>query len=153
MSSDQPTEGERAESGPIAILLVEDNPIDVKAALRAARQLEIVNRIEVAESGEAALDRIRQPEHDASPPDLVLLDLDLPGKHGLEVLAEIKSDPALRRIPVVILTTSAADTDIAAAYDLGANAYVTKPLGLDAWRILARQIEGFWFGTAQLPPG
>lgn len=152
MTSDQPTGGERPQSGPIAILLVEDNPIDVKAALRAARQLEIVNQIEVAETGEAALDRIRQTEG-AAPPDLVLLDLDLPGKHGLEVLAELKSDPALRRIPVVILTTSAADTDIAAAYDLGANAYVTKPLGLDAWRTLARQIEGFWFGTAQLPPG
>ena len=102
------------------------------------------------EDGTAALEYLRSP--DGHRPDLVLLDLNLPGVDGLDVLAEMKSDPELRRIPVVVLTTSSSEADIHRAYDLGVNSYVTKPVGLDGWLEVVQCIDGFWFSLVQLPP-
>jgi two-component system, chemotaxis family, response regulator Rcp1 len=142
-----------AEDPVIRILLVEDNEMDVRATVRAARQLRIANRIDVVPDGATALAHLRRDPAEGPRPDLVLLDLDLPGRDGKEVLAEIKSDPGLRRTPVVVLTTSDDDADVLSAYDLGASAYVTKPVGLDGWITMATSIESFWFAVVRLPPG
>lgn len=133
----------------IRILLVEDNPLDARATIRAAEKLKIANDIEHVTDGDAALAFLRT----ATPkPDLVLLDLNLPGKDGHDVLAEMQKEHELRRIPVVVLTSSADDNDILNSYDLGANAFVTKPVDLDGWREVVGKIEGFWFSLVRLPP-
>lgn len=137
-------------SKPVQILLVEDNLLDVRATLKAADKFRIANEIEVVTDGDAAITRLSDEAHPK--PDLVLLDLDLPGKNGHDVLAMIKGDPNLRRVPVVILTTSDDDADVISAYDLGANAFVTKPLSLQGWQHIVEQIEGFWFSVVKLPP-
>lgn len=144
------TTEESLESSLIRILLVEDNPLDARATIKAAKKLKIHNTIDHVEDGQAALDYL----HDGAvpTPDLVLLDLNLPGIDGHDVLAEMKSDPMLRRIPVVVLTTSSADADIHRAYDLGVNSYVTKPVGLEGWLEVVRCIDSFWFSLVQLPP-
>lgn len=134
----------------IHILLVEDNPIDARATLRAAKKLKISNTIDLVTDGDQAIDYLSSA--DQPRPDLVLLDLNLPGRDGHDVLAMMKQDPDLRRIPVCILTTSSADDDVLGAYDLGANAYVNKPISLDGWHELVAQIEGFWFSLVRLPP-
>lgn len=134
----------------IRILLVEDNPIDAKATLRAAKKLKLNNTIDHVTDGDEALKYLRDPANER--PDLVLLDLNLPGRDGHDVLAVMKQDEQLRRIPVCILTTSSADDDVLGAYDLGANAYVTKPVTLDGWQEVVSQIEGFWFSVVRLPP-
>jgi len=137
------------ESHAVHILLVEDNPIDVRATLRAADKLKISNTIDVVNDGDEAIAYLGSA--DKPRPDLVLLDLNLPGRDGHDVLAAIKGDEHLRRIPVCILTTSQTDADVLGAYDLGANAYVNKPITLEGWKAVVEQIEGFWFSVVRLP--
>ncbi len=136
------------------ILLVDDNPGDVRLAREALKEGKVHNRLYVVSDGLAALAFLRQrdPYANMPQPGLILLDLNMPRKGGLEVLAEIKADPALQRIPVVILTSSEAEEDIARAYDLHANCYVTKPMSLERLAAALRLIEGFWFTIVRLPP-
>jgi chemotaxis family two-component system response regulator Rcp1 len=138
---------------PIKILLVEDNPGDVRLTIEALREGKVHNELTVAGDGEQALALLRrQGEHaDAPRPDVILLDLNLPRKDGREVLAEIKSDEDLRRIPVVILTTSKAEEDILRSYALHANCYVTKPVNLEQFITVVKSIEDFWFSIVRLP--
>src|SRR4051794_28214029 len=131
---------------PIEILLVEDSPADVDLTREALEDAKVHNNLNVVNDGVEALAFLRREGvHAAAPrPDLILLDLNLPKKDGREVLAEIKADPILRRIPVVILTTSQAEQDILKSYDLHANCYISKPVDLDAFVDVVRSIEGFW---------
>lgn len=133
------------------VLLVEDNAVDIKATLKAAERLGIAHIFDVAETGEEALDHLRRAGASGRRPDLVLLDLNLPGRDGRDVLAEMKGDAELRRVPVVVLTTSSADVDILDAYELGANAYIAKPIGLDRWVEVLTTIAEFWLTLAELP--
>ena len=144
-------DGERRRA--VEILLVEDNPDDIDLTIEAFRESSSVSRLHVVENGVDALAYLRrQGEYaDAQRPDLILLDLNLPKKTGHEVLAEIKSDPNLRRIPVVVLTTSAADADVTRSYELSANCYITKPLDLDAFFGVVRLVDRFWRDAATLP--
>jgi CheY-like chemotaxis protein len=139
--------------GPIEILLVEDNPGDVRLTVEALKEGKIHNRMSVVADGEAALSFLRREGvyGDAPRPDLVLLDLNLPRKDGREVLAEIKVDPELKRIPVVVLTTSKAEEDILRTYNLHANCYITKPVDLDQFIMVVKSIEAFWFSVVSLP--
>ena len=138
---------------PIEILLVEDNPGDVWLTRQALVQGTVPKNISVVNNGEQALDYLRRRGRFANAirPDLILLDLNLPRRDGLEVLREVKSDPELRSITVVILTTSDAPVDVNAAYDLNANCYVVKPVDLEEFTIAIRGIEKFWMATATLP--
>jgi len=138
---------------PIEILLVEDNPDDADLTLDALREGRVRNRVTVVEDGVEAMAYLRREgKHQAAPrPDLVLLDLNLPRKSGREVLAEIKQDPDLRRIPVVIMTSSDDEKDIVAAYNLHVNCYVTKPVDLDQFVRVVKSIEHFWFTIVKLP--
>jgi two-component system, chemotaxis family, response regulator Rcp1 len=138
----------------IEILLVEDNPGDVRLTQEALRDGKIVNNLHVAENGVDALAFLRREGkyHNAVRPELILLDLNLPKKDGREVLAEIKADEALKRIPVVILTSSAAEQDIVRSYNLHANCYVTKPVDLDQFINVVKSIEHFWLTVVKLPP-
>jgi len=135
------------------ILLVEDNPADVRLTMEAMRESKMQNHVTVVNDGEQALDYLRRrgPYASAIRPDLVLLDLNLPKKDGREVLQEIKAVEELRRIPVVVLTTSKAEEDIFQIYDLHANCYITKPMDLDRFIEVVRQIEGFWLNVVSLP--
>ncbi|UCE17892.1 MAG: response regulator [Gemmatimonadota bacterium] len=139
---------------PIEILLVEDNPGDVRLTLEALKENKVSNNLHVASDGVEAMRFLgRDGEYSNSPrPDLILLDLNLPKKDGREVLAEIKEDTHLRRIPVVVLTTSQAEEDIAKAYDLYANCYVTKPVDLEKFITVVKSIEDFWVTIVKLPP-
>jgi CheY-like chemotaxis protein len=138
----------------VEILLVEDNPGDVRLTREALREGKVRNNLSVAADGVEAIAYLRKEgEHaDAVRPDLILLDLNLPRKDGREVLQEIKADPALRNIPVVVLTSSQAEEDIVRAYDLHANCYVTKPVDLDQFIRVVESIEDFWFTIVKLPP-
>jgi CheY-like chemotaxis protein len=138
----------------INILLVEDNPGDVRLTKEAMRDSKVRNNIEVVEDGVEALAFLHKtgPFAGFFRPDLILLDLNLPRKGGLEVLQEIKADESLKRIPVVILTTSQAEKDIVKSYDLHANAYITKPVDLDQFIAVVKAIEGFWLEIVKLPP-
>jgi len=140
---------------PIEILLVEDNPGDVRLTQEALADAKVRSNLHVAYTGREALEfLLRRGEHAHAPrPDLVLLDLNLPERNGLEVLSEIKNDPALKPIPVVVLTTSQAEQDIVKAYELNASCYVTKPLDMDDFIEVVKSIESFWFNTVQLPKG
>ncbi len=143
-----------AELGrPIEILLVEDNPADVRLTEEALSEGNIFNRLEVAGDGEEALAILRKTgDHEnATRPDLILLDLNLPKKDGRECLAEIKADPELMRIPVVVLTTSRAESDIQRSYELHANCYITKPVDFDRFTSVVRAVEGFWLNVVELP--
>jgi CheY-like chemotaxis protein len=139
---------------PIEILLVEDNPGDVRLTIEALKEGKVRNNLAVAKDGVEALAFLRRQGNyaDASRPDLILLDLNLPRKDGREVLAEIKEDPALRRIPVVVLTTSKAEEDIVRTYDLHANCYITKPVDLEQFISVVRSIDDFWLSVVRLPP-
>ena len=139
---------------PIEILLVEDNPGDVRLTIEAMKEGRVSNRLSVARDGVEALEFLyrRGAFEDAPRPDLILLDLNMPRKDGREVLAEIKADPDLKRIPVVILTTSEAEQDIIKTYDLHANCYVTKPVDLTQFLKVVRLIEDFWLSIVRLPP-
>jgi CheY-like chemotaxis protein len=138
---------------PIEILLVEDNHIDVRLTKEALREGKIRNNLHVARDGEEAMSfLLRQaPYADAMRPDVVLLDLNLPRMDGREVLARIKQDPDLRRIPVVVLTTSKADEDILRSYDLHVNCYITKPVDMNRFIDIVRAIDEFWFSIVTLP--
>ena len=138
---------------PIDILLVEDNPGDVNLTVEALEDAQIANRLHVVNDGEAALSFLhREGEYAQAPhPAIILLDLNLPKKGGREVLADIKQDPHLRRIPVVVLTTSSADEDILRAYDLHANCYITKPVGFKQFFRMVHKIEDFWLTVVRLP--
>jgi CheY-like chemotaxis protein len=139
--------------GTIDVLLVEDDPGDVLLTKEAFSDNKVNNQLDVVSDGEEALAFLRQEgEHaDARRPDLILLDLNLPRKGGLEVLEDIKADPSLRSIPVVILTTSAADEHILRSYDLHANAYVTKPVDFDQFIQIVRQIDDFFVSVVKRP--
>jgi CheY-like chemotaxis protein len=139
---------------PIEILLVEDNPGDVRLTLEALKDGKVLNRLHVVEDGVAALDFLyrRDPYSGAPRPDLVLLDLNLPRRNGREILAQIKTDGALKTIPVVILTSSKADEDIVRAYELHANCYISKPVGFEQFTDIVRSIESFWLTIVNLPP-
>jgi len=140
-------------SRPIEILLVEDNPGDVRLTREALKDAKVINNLHVAGDGVTAVDFLnRQGEyHNAVRPDLILLDLNLPKKDGREVLSEIKADPGLRQIPVVILTTSKAEEDILKTYDLHANCYITKPVDLEKFIEVISAIEDFWLSIVKLP--
>lgn len=135
------------------ILLVEDNPGDVRLAQEALRDSKIPSRLNVVSDGEEAMAFLRQQgRYQGCPrPQLILLDLNLPRKDGCEVLAEIKEDPLLRRIPVLVLTTSRAGQDVTRAYDLHANCYIAKPLDLDQYIAVVHSFEQFWLQIATLP--
>lgn len=139
---------------PIELLLVEDNPGDVRLTREALKQGKVWNNLHVVEDGEAALEFVHREGRfaQAPRPDLILLDLNLPKKNGREVLALIKGDESLRRIPIVILTTSQAETDIVKAYELNANCYITKPVDLNQFIEVVRAIEDFWLTVVKLPP-
>jgi CheY-like chemotaxis protein len=140
---------------PVEILLVEDNPADVRLTIEAFRDAKVKNRLTVARDGLEALALLRgtSPHEHAAHFDLILLDLNLPRKNGREVLAELKSDPDLKRIPVVILTTSRAEEDILKSYNLHANCYVTKPVGFEQFLHVVQSIEDFWLCVVVLPGG
>ena len=140
-------------SPPIDILLVEDNPGDVELTREALHDSKVHMRLSVVHDGVEALRFLRREGvHAGAPrPDLILLDLNLPRKDGRGVLAEVKADPELRQIPVVILTSSQAEQDILKAYELHANCYVTKPVDLDQFITIVRSIEHFWFTIVKLP--
>jgi len=137
----------------IEILLVEDNPGDARLTIEAMREGKLRNRLHHAKDGVEAMALLkREGEHKNAPlPDLMLLDLNLPRKDGREVLAEMKQDPRLRLIPVVVLTTSEADRDILKSYELHANCYITKPVDLDKFIEIVRAIESFWLTVVTLP--
>ena len=145
----------RTHAEPIEILLVEDSPSDVDLTREALEDTKVHNNLSVVGDGVEALAFLRREGRyaDAPYPDLILLDLNLPKKDGREVLAEIKSDPELRRIPVVVLTTSEAEQDIVESYNLYANCYVKKPVDLDAFIQVVRSIDNFWLAIVKLPPG
>jgi CheY-like chemotaxis protein len=138
---------------PIEILLVEDNPGDVRLTKEALKEGKIRNTLYTVENGVEAMAFLhRAGEYTkVTRPDLILLDLNLPKKNGYEVLREIKADPSLKRIPVVILTSSAAEQDILKTYDLHANCYITKPVDLEQFLKVAHSIEEFWFSIVKLP--
>jgi CheY-like chemotaxis protein len=140
-------------SSSIEILLVEDNPGDVRLTQEALRESKVLNQLAVAKDGVEALEMLRRegPYANQPRPDLILLDLNLPRKDGRELLADIKDDAILRRIPVVVLTTSEAENDILRAYDLHANCYIVKPVDLDQFMNVVRTIEGFWLSIVKLP--
>jgi two-component system, chemotaxis family, response regulator Rcp1 len=139
---------------PIEILLVEDNPGDVDLARVALGDCKLHNNLEVVDDGEKAMAFLRgqSPYVGAPRPDLILLDLNLPRKDGREVLAEVKADDDLKRIPVVILTSSQAEEDVLKSYDLHANCFITKPIGLDQFLHVVRSIQEFWLSIVVLPP-
>jgi CheY-like chemotaxis protein len=138
---------------PVEILMVEDNPDDVRLTVEAFKDAKVNNILNVVEDGYEALAYLRKEgKHaDARRPDLILLDMNLPGKDGREVLTEIKGDADLRLIPVVILTTSQAEKDVLKAYDLCANCYITKPVDFEQFVNVVRSIQEFWLSIVKLP--
>jgi chemotaxis family two-component system response regulator Rcp1 len=138
---------------PVEILLVEDNPGDVRLMVEALKDAKVNNNLHVANNGETAMDFLRREGDyvDVPVPDLVMLDLNLPKKDGREVLAEIKEDPELKHIPVVVITTSAAEEDILKSYKLHANCYITKPVNFEQFIKVVHSIEEFWLTVVRLP--
>jgi two-component system, chemotaxis family, response regulator Rcp1 len=132
----------------IEILLVDDSPADVRLTIEALKEAKMRNQIHVAEDGETALEMLRTPGRRR--PDLIFLDLNLPGIDGREVLEEIKSDPELAIIPVVILTTSRAEEDVLRTYRLHANCFITKPVDFQQFIRVVQSIEDFWFSVVRL---
>ncbi len=139
---------------PIEILMVEDNLGDARLAEEALKESKVNNNLYLVGDGVEAMQFLRQQAEyiDEPQPDLILLDLNLPRKDGREVLAEIKEDPRLRLIPVVVMTTSEAERDLLKTYDLHANAYVVKPIDFERFIEVVRAIEDFWFTIVKLPP-
>lgn len=138
---------------PIEILLIEDNPGDVRLTMEALKETKVINKLTVMKNGVDAMAFLRREGSyaKAARPHLILLDLNLPLKDGREVLAEIKADEGLRRIPVVILTTSQDEQDVLKSYHLHANCYITKPVDLDQFITVVKSIEDFWLGIVVLP--
>jgi len=139
---------------PIEILLVEDNPADARLTLETLKEEKLNNKLNVVKDGVEALAYLRQEGEftNAVRPDLILLDLNLPRKDGREVLSEIKNNPKLKTIPIVVLTVSEAEKDIFAAYNLHANCYISKPLDLYQFSKVVRAIQDFWLTIVKLPP-
>jgi len=139
---------------PIDILLVEDNAGDARLAKEALKDSKMKNQLFIVDDGEKALSFLKKQGKykDVPRPDLILLDLNLPKKDGREVLAEIKKDENLKRIPVVILTISKAEEDIIKSYNLHANCYITKPIDLDQFMKVVKSIDNFWLSIVKLPP-
>jgi CheY-like chemotaxis protein len=137
----------------IEVLLVEDDPGDVLLTREAFEHQKVANRLHIVNNGEDAISFLRKQGQyaDAPEPDLVLLDLNLPGMHGREVLAAVKEDPKLQTIPVVVLTTSEAEEDVLRSYQLHANAYVTKPVDFDRFMAVVRAIDEFFVSVVRLP--
>jgi chemotaxis family two-component system response regulator Rcp1 len=144
----------RGDCRPIEILMVEDNPGDVRLTVEALKEGKVRNNFHTVEDGVEAMAFLRRQGRyaEAPRPDLILLDLNLPKMNGREVLAEIKEDPELRRIPVVILTVSKAEQDIIKSYNLHANCYINKPVDLDQFLEVVKSIENFWLTVVMLPP-
>ena len=138
---------------PVEILLMEDSPGDVRLTLEALADGKVPNHVTVAKDGVEGMAMLRRegPHAECPRPDLILLDLNMPRKDGREVLAEIKQDPELRRIPVVVLTTSRAEQDVLETYDLRANCYITKPVDLEQFIVAVKSIENFWFTVVTFP--
>lgn len=144
-----------SETGkPVEILMVEDNPGDARLVVEAFKDGKVRNNLTIVEDGVEAMVFLHKggKYKNALRPDLILLDLNMPRKDGREVLAEIKSDENLKRIPVVILTTSEAEEDILKSYNLHANCYIKKPVNLDQFIKIVKSIEGFWLTVVKLPP-
>jgi two-component system, chemotaxis family, response regulator Rcp1 len=143
------------QAKPVNILLVEDSPTDIDLTREGLEMGKLANNLTVLEDGQQALDFLRRKGaySDAERPDLILLDLNLPGKDGREVLEEIKNDPELMSIPVVVLTSSKAEEDIARSYKLHANCYISKPVNFSRFVEVVKGIEDFWFSIVKLPPG
>lgn len=137
----------------IEILLVEDNPADIRLTQEAFKEGKLSNRLSIVSDGEQALAYLnrKSPFEHAKRPDLILLDLNLPGKSGREVLADIKNNPKLRQIPVIMLTTSSAEEDIFKSYDLQVNCYITKPVDMERFITVIKAIDSFWFNIVRLP--
>jgi CheY-like chemotaxis protein len=142
------------DGDPIEILLAEDNPGDVRLTEKALDHGSIINNLHVVEDGVEAIAFLRQEGEyaDEPRPDLVLLDLNMPKKDGREVLEDMESDPSLRLIPVVVLTSSEAEEDVVRSYELNANAYLTKPVDFDGFVDIVSRIEDFWFSVVKMPP-
>jgi CheY-like chemotaxis protein len=142
------------QTRPVELLLVEDNPGDVRLTIEALKEGRVINNLVVVKDGQEAIAVLRRQGQyaKAARPDLILLDLNLPRKGGLEVLAEIKEDPDLKPIPVVVLTTSQAAQDVLRAYELHANCYIVKPVDLDQFMSVVQAIKSFWLGVVLLPP-
>ena len=141
------------DNRPIDILMIEDNPGDARLTQEALKESKVLNRLYHAKDGVEALSFVRQegPFADVPRPDIILLDLNLPKKDGREVLAELKADPQLKTIPVVVLTTSKAEQDIVRSYELHANCYITKPVDLDKFIDIVQGLEDFWLSIVRLP--
>lgn len=139
----------------IKILLVDDNPGDVRLIMEVLKKSSRLSNLSVVRDGVEAMAFLhREGKYATAPrPDLILLDLKMPKKDGKKVLAEIKSDPDLKRIPVIVLTTSNDPRDVLESYNLHANCYITKPIGLNQFRAAVKSIEDFWFTVVELPPG
>ncbi len=142
-------------NGPIEILLVEDNPGDVRLTREALKEGKVYSNLHTVKDGVEAMDFLRRKGKYAGVPrpDIILLDLNLPKKDGREVLEEIKTDNDLKRIPVVVLTTSKAEEDVLRTYNLHANCYVTKPVDLEKFMVVVKSIDVFWLTVVTLPPG
>jgi two-component system, chemotaxis family, response regulator Rcp1 len=138
----------------VEILLVEDSPGDARLVKEAFKEMKIKNNLHIVNDGEEAMNFLRKaPGYEKVPrPDIVLLDLNIPKKDGREVLLEIKTDDSLKRIPVVIVTSSKAEEDIIKSYDLHANCYIQKPLDMEQFEKIVKSIEEFWFSIVKLPP-
>jgi CheY-like chemotaxis protein len=141
-------------NGPIEILLVEDNPGDVRLTKEALKEGKVYSNLHTVKDGVEAMEFLRKQGKykDVPRPDIILLDLNLPRKDGREVLEEIKSDDNLKRIPVVVLTTSKAEEDVLRTYNLHANCYVTKPVDLEKFMVVVKSIDVFWLTVVTLPP-
>jgi len=139
---------------PIEILMVDDDPGDVRITQEALKDAKVRNNLSVAKDGEEAMAFLRREglHKNAPRPDIIFLDLNMPRKNGFETLKEIRADPTLASIPVVILTTSGAEKDIIESYKLHANCYVTKPVELDQFLHVIQQMEEFWLNIVSLPP-
>ncbi|HYG34365.1 MAG TPA: response regulator [Clostridia bacterium] len=139
---------------PVEILLVEDSPSDTELTVEALQEARVHNHLSIVEDGVQAMEFLRREGKyaQAPRPDLVMLDLNLPRKDGREVLAEIKSDPSLKTIPVVVLTTSRAEKDVLQSYKLHANCYIIKPVDFDQFLEVVRSVESFWLSVVVLPP-
>jgi chemotaxis family two-component system response regulator Rcp1 len=144
----------RKTSSPIEILLVEDDPGDVLLTVEAFKDAKVLNHVSVVGDGVEAMAFLRRQGKYAQAciPDLILLDLNLPRKDGRATLSEIKTDPSLKRIPVVVLTTSQDERDIFHAYNTNANSYITKPVDLKQFLAVVESIENFWLTVVKLPP-
>lgn len=148
------SEAEATSARTVEILLIEDNQADIDLTLDALKSSQMSSRVSVARDGNEALDFLRRlgPFHDSPRPELIVLDLNLPRKNGFQVLSEIKADPALYQIPVVILTTSDKQRDVAEAYTRHANCFITKPFEFEDYVQTVRELDSFWLSVVTLPP-